>query len=94
MCISSDQATTDDPPRPPLVEFPGRLSVLLARAPLSGLSSLEQVLEAPLTALAVTSEQLIEDWGHLDAQQVRALVSTLRCQTLELQALVGEPSVS
>jgi signal transduction histidine kinase len=55
---------------------------------LSVLATIAHELRGPLTALATSSELLVEDFLHLEPEQIRSMLGAMHRRTLWLQGLV------
>src|SRR5438045_7734399 len=55
---------------------------------LTVLATVAHELRGPLTALATSSELLVEDFAHLDPEQVKTMLGAMHRRTLWLQGLV------
>jgi two-component system sensor histidine kinase KdpD len=61
---------------------------LLPHHELTVLATVAHELRGPLTALATSSELLVEDFAHLDPEQVKSMLGAMHRRTLWLQGLV------
>jgi two-component system, OmpR family, sensor histidine kinase KdpD len=55
---------------------------------LSVLATVAHELRGPLTALATSSEMLVEDYHRLEPEQVKSMLGAMHRRTLWLQSLV------
>ena len=66
----------------------GATSVSTPQHELTVLATVAHELRGPLTALATSSELLVDDFEHLDPAQVKGMLSAIHRRTLWLQGLV------